>query len=146
VDGRITDVVDIRKPVGLEMEFEVYQPGHILMPNFNIYNEEGVFVFSTKDHDPDWRRRPRPTGRYISTAWIPGNLLAEGIFFVGPTMMTIEPIITHFQERDAVAFQVVDSHDGDSARGDWVGDMKGVVRPLLKWTTQYSQNNAGVLK
>jgi lipopolysaccharide transport system ATP-binding protein len=49
--------------------------------------------------------------------------------------MSIDPFIGHFSERDAIAFQVVDSLDGDSARGDWVGDMGGAVRPLLQWST-----------
>jgi lipopolysaccharide transport system ATP-binding protein len=137
-DGRITDTVDIRRPVGIEMEYEVLQPGRILIPNFNLHNEEGVRIFTTHDQDPTWRRRPRPVGRYISTAWIPGNLLAEGMLYVEPAMMTPEPYIAHFRERDAIAFRVVDSMEGGSARGDWGGDMGGVVRPLLKWNTLFS--------
>jgi len=45
----------------------------------------------------------------------------------------------HFFEFDAVAFQVVDSLDGDSARGDFGGSIPGVVRPLLKWTNQATE-------
>ena len=144
VNDQITDVVDIRQPVKLEMEFEVLQPGHILMPNFNLFNENGVWVFNTLDHDPEWRGRPRPSGHYRSTAWIPGNFLAEGTFFVCAPMMLPNPCFPHFFERDVLVFQVVDSTDGDSARGDWAGDMGGVVRPLLKWSTQFSgeTNNA----
>ena len=37
------------------------------------------------------------------------------------------------------------SLDGDSARGDWAGEMYGVVRPLLKWSTQFSPNGHEVL-
>ena len=40
-------------------------------------------------------------------------------------------------QRDAVAFQVVDSTDGDSSRGDYAGHLPGVVRPLLNWETKY---------
>jgi len=36
-----------------------------------------------------------------------------------------------------VAFLVVDSSEGDSARGDYTGHMPGLVRPLLSWTTQF---------
>ena len=136
-DDRITDVVDIRQAIRLEMEYEVFQPGHILLPNFNVYNDKGIFIFTTKDLDPAWRRCPRPAGHYVSIVLIPGNLLAEGTHFVEPAMMTLEPIIFHFRERDAIAFQVIDTHDGNSARGDWTGDMGGVVRPLLKWSTQF---------
>src|SRR4029079_3254350 len=42
-----------------------------------------------------------------------------------------------FFAREVVAFQVVDSLDGDSARGDVADHMDGVVRPMLRWNTQY---------
>ena len=52
-------------------------------------------------------RWPRPTGRYTCTAWIPGNLLAEGSIVVGAAASTMDPVVVHFFERDVVAFQVV---------------------------------------
>jgi lipopolysaccharide transport system ATP-binding protein len=42
----------------------------------------------------------------------------------------------HAHERDVVAFQIVDSLEGDSARGAWVGELPGVVRPVLDWKTR----------
>ena len=81
-DGECTDNIDIRKPVGLEMEYEVLKPGYKLQSSIGLYNEEGVHVFETVDLDPAWRGRIRPPGRYRSTAWIPGNYLAEGTMFV----------------------------------------------------------------
>jgi lipopolysaccharide transport system ATP-binding protein len=134
--GEVSASVDIRRPVGIEMEYEVLTPGHALMPHLHFYNEEGVYAFVAGDLDPEWRGRPRPTGRYVSTAWIPGNLLSEGTLFVGAAISTMSSLIAHFYERDAVAFQVVDSMDGDSARGDYAGPLPGVVRPLLQWTTR----------
>ena len=136
--GEMNDAVDIRRPILVEMEFEVLKPGHILIPNFHFYNQEGVCVFLAGDQDPEWRRRPRPTGRFVSTIWIPGNYLAEGTLLVGAAVSTMNPVTVHFFEREVVAFQVIDSLDGDSARGDFQGPMPGVVRPLLKWTTQFS--------
>jgi lipopolysaccharide transport system ATP-binding protein len=44
--------------------------------------------------------------------------------------------VLHAHEPNAVAFQVIDSQSGDSARGDYVGPMPGVLRPLLKWETK----------
>jgi hypothetical protein len=35
-----------------------------------------------------------------------------------------------------VSFDVFDPGDGDSARGRFVGQLKGPVRPLLEWTTE----------
>jgi lipopolysaccharide transport system ATP-binding protein len=37
---------------------------------------------------------------------------------------------------DAVAFQVVDTLEGDSARGFYPGDLPGTVRPKLEWSTE----------
>jgi lipopolysaccharide transport system ATP-binding protein len=136
--NKITDVVDIRQPVGIEMEYDVLKANSLLLPNFGFFNEEGVLVFMALDVDPTWRRRPRPEGRYISTAWIPGNLLAEGTVFVTADLITLDPVIVQYTLRDAVAFQVTDIQEGDSARGDWAGRMTGLVRPLLKWDTQFS--------
>jgi lipopolysaccharide transport system ATP-binding protein len=134
-DGECTDHIDIRKPVGLEMEYEVLKPGYKLQSSFGLYNDEGVHLFEAIDLDPVWRGRARPLGRYRSTAWIPGNYLAEGTMFVNVDLSTTDPWIVQCIERQAVAFQVIDSADGDSARGDWAGPMSGVVRPLLRWDT-----------
>ena len=142
-ENESSEAIDIRRPVGIEMEFQVLEPGHVLVPNHKFFNEEGVTVFVASDPDPSWRRQPRPAGRYTSTAWIPGNFLAEGSIIVEAALSTFDPEIVHFDERDAVAFQVVDSRDGDSARGDYAGPMPGVVRPILEWTTQFNPKNEG---
>ena len=142
-DGRITEAIDIRKPVRLEMEFEVHKSGHLLTPNFHVYNEQGLTVFITNDLDPEWRRRPRPEGVYTSTVWIPGNFLAEGTLVVGAALSTLDPVIVHFFEREVVAFQVIDSLDGDSVRGDYAGLYSGVVRPAFRWTTEYAPAREG---
>jgi len=134
--GAATNTVDIRLPVGIEMEFDVLEPGHVLLPNYHFTNDEGFYIFVAADHDPVWRRRPRPVGRYVSTAWIPGNFLSEGSLRVGAALSTMAPVRVHFHQPDAVAFQVIDSLDGDSARGDYTGPMPGIVRPLLSWTTE----------
>jgi lipopolysaccharide transport system ATP-binding protein len=139
-DGRITDAVDIRQPVTVEIEFQVLKPGYALWPHYTMDNEQGVRVFVSLDQDPAWRRQPRPIGRYVSTCRIPGNLLSEGTMIIGAAVRTEEPQILHFYERDAVAFQVIDSIDGDSARGDYHGPVSGVVRPLLTWTTAFQPN------
>lgn len=132
---RTVESLDIRCPIGVEMQYEVLKPGFVLAPIFHFFNEEGVFVFVTFDSDPTWKTAPRPKGLYTSTAWIPGNFLSEGTLIVSAAISTLEPTTVHFYERDVVAFQVVDSMEGDAARREYLGNMPGVVRPLLKWTT-----------
>jgi lipopolysaccharide transport system ATP-binding protein len=134
--GDTRETVDVREPVGIEMEYEVRKPGHVLVPNFNVHDDQGVCLFTVHDQDPAWRRKPKAPGIYSTTAWVPGDLLAEGTHFVGAGVSTMVPLYAHFYESDAVAFHVVDGCQGDSARGDFTGDMPGVVRPLLEWSTR----------
>lgn len=138
-DGRSAEAFDIRRPIGIEIVYETLEPGHILAPVCHFYNREGLHVFAAQDMGEEWRRRPRPLGRYTSTAWIPGNYLAEGSMNVDVGINSYVPRETvHFLERQVVGFEVFDNHEGDSARGDYKGSVPGVVRPLLEWTTAFS--------
>ncbi len=136
-NGKVVDTIDIRRSVGIEMEYEVLKPECFMLPFFNFHNEEGIRIFSAVDLDSDWRGKKRLKGFYKSTAWIPGNLLSEGMLFVTVSMKTTAQNYWYFYEPEAVSFQVIDSLDGDSARGDYAGKMGGALRPLLQWETQY---------
>ncbi len=128
---------DIRRPVLIEVTYDVLEAGHVLTTGVALFNEEGTEVFTTHDTGDEWRRRGRPAGRYTSTVRIPGNLLSEGSLVAHVSIMTHFPsTILRARAKEAAAFQVVDEGVGDSARGDYVGTMRGVVRPLLEWTTR----------
>ena len=144
--GEVTDAHDIRHAIGIEIEFDVLEEGHVLVPNFHFHNEEGVCAFIVGDTDPAWRRRPRPEGTFLTTAWIPGNLLSEGSLFVGVAISTMDPVTVHFYEPSAVAFHVVDKMQGDTVRGDYAGPYPGVVRPMLRWTNRLKTNTFDSMK
>jgi lipopolysaccharide transport system ATP-binding protein len=133
-----TDVFDIRQPIGVELVFEVLKPGYALYPGFSVHNNEGLWLFSSLDTDEKWRQRPRPVGRYKSTGWIPGNLLAEGTMIVGPSIRTEVPEILHLYEPEAIAFQVMENPgDAQTSRVDYQGRFPGVIRPMLEWENDY---------
>src|SRR5678815_29332 len=126
-DGTTVSVVDIHKPFGIELTYDVLEDDHALVPVMEFYNEEGMELFSTHDTSADWRRRSRPRATYTSTVWIPGNLLAEGSLVCHVSIMSHFPTtILHAYERNAIAFQVIDSPSDNSARGDYVGPMPGL--------------------
>src|SRR5207302_7564407 len=106
-----------------------------LHANIHVFNDEAVCVFTSNDSFFADTRRPRAAGRYRSTVEIPGNLLAEGMYSIDVALSTYEPVLVHFFERGALAFQVHDPADGDSARGTYAGPLPGVLRPQLAWTT-----------
>jgi lipopolysaccharide transport system ATP-binding protein len=138
--GNTIHVADIRRRVGIEMEYVVLGEGWQLIPNFHFVNADGLCVFIAGDL-AEYDRPPKPAGRYFATMWIPENYLAEGTLSVTTALSTIEPnIVVHFQEADAVAFEVVDTIDGNSARGRYTGPYPGIVRPVFDWDCEPVKN------
>jgi lipopolysaccharide transport system ATP-binding protein len=79
--------------------------------------------------------------------WIPGNLLSGGNLVVNTAIMSHYPATTtHVHENRVITFQVVDNGERDSARGDYVGPLPGVIRPLLNWTTDHSHTEESQLE
>ncbi len=136
-EGIPSDIFDVKQPVKIEMEYEVSQSGHVLLPHFAFFNEEGIVLFVTIEGDENWKGKARPSGRYKSSAIIPGNFLSEGRLLVEADLITMEPVTCQFSVRDAVVIQIIDRGDGNSVRGNWIGQLPGVVRPTLKWETLY---------
>jgi lipopolysaccharide transport system ATP-binding protein len=134
---RTTASVDVREEVGIEIAFDVLRPGEPVRPQIMLLNEQGQHAFNAMDTDSRWQD-PAPVGSLVSTAWIPGNLMNEGLMTVTVFLSTLAPekTVQHVHERDVVAFQVTDPVEGDSAKGDYVGQWGGAVRPLLSWTAQ----------
>jgi lipopolysaccharide transport system ATP-binding protein len=128
---------DIRRKIGFQATYEVLKSDEILLPNFQLYNQDRVHVFTVQDVTEDWQRRKKEKGEYTSTVWIPANFMAEGTFFVNFAIVTYLPANrVHFNSLDIVSFDVVDSTDGDTARGDYAGKMEGIIRPILDWETE----------
>lgn len=136
IRGEIADLVDIREDFTVEMEVDVQQSGRELIPNIVITNQEGLDLFESFDLDPRWRHTEWRSGRYRCMVTIPGNFMSEGTFFVSPACFSLTPHEVQFYEREVVAFQVTDGLHGDSARGDYSGEMLGVIRPMFEWRTE----------
>ncbi len=135
--GRVASAIPIDRPVALEIEYEVLEDGHRLVPNLHVFDQTGACAFVSIEVDSPWHRRERCRGRWVSRAWVPGSFFAEGTYSVGAAISEFGPLCVHLWERDAVGFQVIDDLSGVTARGDFGGTIPGVVRPLLKWETEF---------
>ncbi|MFQ5470891.1 MAG: polysaccharide ABC transporter ATP-binding protein [Gammaproteobacteria bacterium] len=135
-EGVVTDSFDMRRQIGIQMEYEVLKSGRILMPHYQLINDQEIAVLETLDQDPNWCHRERPVGSYVSTVWLPENFLADGVFYVNCNLITRSPNTVQFSENQVVTFNVVDTMGPGTARGDWAGPMCGAVRPLLQWNTE----------
>jgi lipopolysaccharide transport system ATP-binding protein len=139
-DGRLADSVDIRRPVGIEISFTVLRDELPVFPKIKLIDREGNTAFNTIDTGPLWSGRPA-LGDYVATAWIPGNLLNEGLYTVEPTISSLGTIgsnklVHQARVPDAVAFHVFDPGKGDTSKGPYGGQFRGAVRPLLEWTSE----------
>ena len=76
--------------------------------------------------------------RWTSVLSIPPNLLAEGEYAVSISIFSSQGAKNHYvQVKDAIVFRMFDPMTGDSARGDYVQNLTGVVCPLLKWEISF---------
>lgn len=136
-DEEVAGSVDVRKPVGIEIGFTVLREGQPVMPKIKVYDRDGDVAFNALDTSARWQE-PAVPGDYVSTAWIPANLLNEGFTSVDVTVCSVAApkLHPHAGAHDAVSFHVYDPAEGDSARGLFTGQFRGVVRPLLEWSTE----------
>jgi lipopolysaccharide transport system ATP-binding protein len=138
-ERHILAAADIRQPLGIEIEYEVLQAGHQLSAAIDLSNEEGVTFFHSTEAESGWQDRNRPIGKYTSTVWIPGNLLAECNLLVSVSIVSEAPTyLVHAYERNAVGFQAVDNPQENSPVENRIGPASGAVRPGLSWTTDLS--------
>jgi lipopolysaccharide transport system ATP-binding protein len=135
-NGETTDYVDVRRPVGIELRFRVLADGPPVVPKLKV-TVGGQIAFNAMDIDPRWAEAS-PPGEYVATAWIPGNYLNEGLMTVDPAVVSIDSpkLHHHVSVYEAVSFHVQDPAEGDSSRGQFTGQWRGVVRPLLEWTCE----------
>jgi lipopolysaccharide transport system ATP-binding protein len=136
-DGGTVETADVRHAIGIEIGFRVLRPGRAVFPKIKVRDRQGDIAFNALDTSPHWHD-PTPSGDYAATAWIPANLLNEGTTSVDVAVCSLyaPKLYQHAAAYDAVSFQVYDPGDGDSARGRFTGELRGVVRPLLEWTTE----------
>ena len=116
---------------------DLLKPGYHLLPHYYLWNEEGIQVPRRQRSGPDMARAAAP-GRTIRDRHrrLPGNFFAAGTIFVDVAIIAIDPIETQIHQQSVVAFQVIDSMDPDTSRGDWPVPWP-VVRPR-RWTALYA--------
>ena len=130
-NGEVKDTFDIAEIVGITVKYEVFQSGYNLSSAVNFFN--GLNIFDSHESNTELYKQKKLPGSYESTVWVPSNFLAEGTIVVGAAVVTHDPFMVHFHERDSIAFTMTDKIPDNLTRGDYVGSMPGVIRPLLRW-------------
>ena len=127
--------ITVRTPFVIEFEYWNLRPNLYVSLNVPLHNEKDVQVFSSLSiHEPAWHGRPFPAGLFRSVCHVPGDLLNDGVYRAGVQFVQNEGVSVYDQE-DVLVFNVQDSYGAD--RGAWHGKLAGVIRPQLRWTTEF---------
>jgi lipopolysaccharide transport system ATP-binding protein len=126
--GSATDVITVRTPVVMELEYWNYIADASIDISLEVFNQHGVMVFNTATTG----NPPIPIGLIRSQVQIPGDFLNSGMYRVVLYFVQNQGVLLYRQD-DALTFEVLDCVD---LRGAWHGDWPGAVRPNLAWKTE----------
>jgi lipopolysaccharide transport system ATP-binding protein len=135
--GITTSQFELQQPVTVEVEYQVLIPDTILNVSISLFNQEDTYILaSPSTTDTEWYQRPHPAGCFRSRCLIPGGFLNTGRF--GVTVILVENGCNIIAQLDKVVH--MDMVDLGVNRGGYWGYWGGVIRPLLNWTTEYSES------
>ncbi|MEM9553873.1 MAG: ABC transporter ATP-binding protein [Acidobacteriota bacterium] len=128
-DGTSSGSIDVRRPFGIEIEYEVLRPMTHCRIGVFVQTHSGTIVFDSYDADHEEYFGPRVPGRYVSRAEVPGDFLMPGGY-----ALTINADITGVKRlirlENALLFEVYDTGAVGTEIG---GRRRGVVLPKLDW-------------
>ena len=131
--------IQIEQKIGVTFEYKVIKNNLFFTHGINVYNNEDVNIFDSHDVTSPLRKTLRSTGSYTTTVWIPGNLMSEGSFTINFALFSLNPINILLMEEKVLVINIVDELKGNTARGEYLLEFPGLIRPLLQWDTKYDK-------
>jgi lipopolysaccharide transport system ATP-binding protein len=135
-DCKPAESIDIQSPVEIRVCYRVLRSGKVLLPNIHFYADDGTLLFISVDWYSGWRAKPKDSGRYSTVFTVPGNFFNTGRIGIRVGIGTYRPSEVHVDEPDAISFAVVETAEGETSRGDFVGHLPGAIRPLIASRTE----------
>jgi lipopolysaccharide transport system ATP-binding protein len=132
-NGKCRSRFDTTEKIGISMDYEVMNEQYVFTHGINVFNQEQVNVFNSHDLTSMNGDQKKKKGSYKATAWIPGNLLPEGIFTISVALFVPNPLDVLIQQQNILNFEMYTDFSKFSARGNYADDFPGVLRPLLNW-------------
>ncbi len=130
----VTGHVDIRKPLWIELDYELMEDLSECRIAFRLLANDGTLVFTAADSaDDSYDNKPSTKGRYKTRCKIPARLLNEGGYGIRiGADIPFQKVLFEFDEDGAVAF-TVEQTGGVNAR--FPEKWPGVICPQLEWST-----------
>lgn len=126
----------ITEKVGITLTYQVLESAYKIHSAFNFFNSNGINIFDSHESNTELYHVKKELGVFQTTVWIYENLFSEGVIVVGVALVTHDPFVVHFHEREAIAFNIVEDLKNSPTRGDYVGSMPGIIRPKLTWESK----------
>ena len=123
---------EINQSFGVSMEYIVLEEGHKIYPAYNFYLESGINIFDTHDITSDWNKKPKTKGCYVSTVWVPANLLNTGYITIGAAILSNNPFHIHLHQKDIIGFNMVNSQ-AKHFEQNYEDSIPGLIHPKLDW-------------
>jgi lipopolysaccharide transport system ATP-binding protein len=123
--------ISVHTPLQMEFAYWNFMPDAVLNVSMIMYNSDDVCVFATTSDFV-----PRPAGLVRHIVEIPGNFLNAGSYYVNIIVVKDASVGILFQN-NVIAFDVAEGEVG----GNWYGQIPGVVRPKLQWTSDVAEIN-----
>lgn len=134
LDTEAVAELSIRTPFEMEFAFWNLQPEAKLNLTVQLYNEHGTVVFASASiMESAWQDRGFPEGLFRSRCQVPGDLLNSGMQRAELLVVRDQGTVLYRHE-DILVFEV---QDAPEMRGGWHGAWPGVVRPNLRWETEF---------
>ena len=128
-DGELSGVIDINRPMEIEVEFQVLRPVRDLIAGCTFTNSLGTCLFNRCD----WKPNQLGPGRYRKRLQIPAQVFAEDRVSVLVQLVFYDPDIGSVLQPDILHFETVDSDAESPVRGHFKGVWPGVLRLGLPW-------------
>jgi len=128
------DVITRETPVSIGVEYWHFDPDVQIHITLQVSVEQQVVAFaSASSQDPFWEEVARRRGLMRCTCQIPAQLLNTGQHRIRVLVVRDRSRVIYAME-DALSFEVVELEQRGSA---WFGKVAGVVRPALRWQSEY---------
>lgn len=131
-DGIPISMCSVDDKIGIKVNFEVLRklPGANPIPNIHLSHSLGGKILVSVD--PCQANIFSEVGKHESIAWFPANFFNNGYFVAGIAISTLDPVLVHVADYNALNFEVIDNLESPSRNG-YAGKMDGYLRPILEW-------------
>lgn len=118
--------ININELFGIEIEYEILSDFKGLVPNIAISTINGTEVLHNI-----YVTSPSSKGKHKVICWIPANFLNNRKYKVLIAIASFTPFTVGHAIQEII-FEVIENMD-EKYRGNYRGEIHGVVRPNLKW-------------